>query len=277
MAPLDRLAGRDADPVAVAPDAGVHVEVALDVALVARVAPEVQRHRRHRLHADQLAHGVHQRLAVFAPGLDLRAQAAALHLALSHRQLAVAGDEGAGEVGAAADRVEPDALAVDLRAVVPDPLVALVGQRAAGGADGAQVADRSASCIGCDAGLQAAGEERRAGTEEAAARGAGKAPQRAPVGPAGARVRAAGVAVEHADRGAAQQRRELRVPHDPAGAAVPVEAVAGSTRADVVVQAALQRTRARCRRGRARWAWAGRWCRWSRRSTAGGRRAARRA
>ena len=35
--------------------------------------------------------------------------------------------------------------------------------------------------------------------------------------------------------------------------------------------------RARCRRGRARWAWAGRWCRSSRRPTAGGRRAATRA
>ena len=87
----DRAGGADlgpgdqADPVAMAPDAGVHVEVAVLQAAAVGIAPQVQRHRRHRLDADQFAHLVHQRLAVLAPGLDRGTQAAALHLAGDHR------------------------------------------------------------------------------------------------------------------------------------------------------------------------------------------------
>jgi hypothetical protein len=86
------------------------------------------------------------------------------------------------------------------------------------------------------AGLQAVGVEGRAGAEEGGAGGDGKAPQHPQVGRAGGRVHAR-VAVVDADGGAAQQRTDLRVPHDPAGAAVPVVAVAGGDAgADVVVQ-----------------------------------------
>ena len=165
---------RDADPVAVAPDAGVHVEVAVVVAAVACVAPEVQRHRRHRLRAHQLADLVDQRPADavcigLGPGLDAGAEAAALHLAFDHRQRRQAADEGAGEVGAAGDRREPDVLAVDLGQLVPDPAVAVLGQRRAGGADGAQ-RRQLGHCLRLDAGLQARRIEGRAGAEEGAAR-----------------------------------------------------------------------------------------------------------
>jgi hypothetical protein len=68
------------------------------------------------------------------------------------------------------------------------------------------------------------------------------------------------------------------VPHDPAGGAVPVEALAQAlgcvAAADVVVQAFSARCTPARRRGHGRWVWAGRWCRWSRRSTAGGQTAA---
>jgi hypothetical protein len=140
----DRAAARrDAQPVAVAPDAGVHVEVALAVAAVFRVVPEHERHRGHGRAADQFADFVDQRLARVVEGLDPGAEAAALHLAQIHRQRRHAADEAAGEVGAAGDRVEPD-VAAD---VVVNPLVALGRQRRAGGADRAQ-RDRSATWFG---------------------------------------------------------------------------------------------------------------------------------
>jgi hypothetical protein len=64
-----------------APDAGVHVEVAGEVALLARIVPEVQGHGGDGLGADQFAHFADQRLAILAPGLDRAAELAALHLA----------------------------------------------------------------------------------------------------------------------------------------------------------------------------------------------------
>ena len=173
-----------------------------------------------------------------SPQASTAAPRAALHLALHHRQHAVAGDEGAGKVGAAADGVDPDVLPVDLRQVVPNPAVALVWQRRAGAAHRLQ-ARQIGLLHRLHAGLQAAGVEGRAGAEPGHAGGSGKAPQGAPVGRLG---RSAGVAVEQADRGAAQQRAELRVPHDPAGAAEPVKAFAGLDRGrDIVVQAALEK------------------------------------
>ncbi len=75
-------AGRDAHPVAVAPDAGVHVEVAVVVAAAVGVAPEVERHRRHRLHAAP-ARPPRRSAACRASShtCTSRAEAAALHLA----------------------------------------------------------------------------------------------------------------------------------------------------------------------------------------------------
>ena len=104
----DRAAARrDADPVAVAPDARVGVEVALAVAACRRRRPRSgaastasasrRRARPPRRPAAGRALGVG-----LAPRLDRGAEAAALHLALDHRQRRQAGDEGAREIGAAA-------------------------------------------------------------------------------------------------------------------------------------------------------------------------------
>ena len=57
----------DLDPVAVPPDAGIGVEVALAVALAVRVVPEVDRHRGHRLRDHELADLAHERAAVGCP------------------------------------------------------------------------------------------------------------------------------------------------------------------------------------------------------------------
>src|SRR4029079_8440934 len=76
-APVDDRAAarRDAQPVAVTPDAGIGVEVALEIAPVVRVVPEVERHRGHRLLADQLADLVDEAAPVLVPGLDVGAEA----------------------------------------------------------------------------------------------------------------------------------------------------------------------------------------------------------
>ena len=128
----------DLDPVAVAPDAGVHVEVALAVALAVGVVPEADRHRRHRLGDHELADLADQRLAVRVPGLDRRAERARLQLALVDRQQRAAADERGADVGAAAGGEQPRVLAD----VLVDPAEALGRQRRAGRADG-RSCDRS--------------------------------------------------------------------------------------------------------------------------------------
>ena len=102
-----RPAVGDLDPVAVAPDAGVHVEVGLAVALAVGVVPEVERHRRHRLGDHELADLADQRPALLVQRLDLRAERARLQLALVDRQRRAAADERRAHVGAAAGREQP--------------------------------------------------------------------------------------------------------------------------------------------------------------------------
>ena len=130
-----RAALGDLDPVAVAPDAGVHVEVGLAVALAVGVVPHVQRHRRHRLGDHQLADLADQWPALGVPRLDRRAERARLQLALVDRQDRHAAHEGRAEVGAAAGREQPRVLAD----VVVDPAEALRRERRAGRADGPQL------------------------------------------------------------------------------------------------------------------------------------------
>ena len=129
-----RAALGDLDPVAVAPDAGVHLEVGLAVALAVGVVPEVQRHRRHRLGDHELADLADQRPALGVPRLDRRAQRARLQLALVDGQDRHAADERRADVGAAARREQPRVRA-DL---LVDPAEALGRERRAGRADGAQ-------------------------------------------------------------------------------------------------------------------------------------------
>ena len=75
-----RLALRDLDPIAVAPDPGVHREVRLAQPLAVRVVPEPERHRRHRLRDDELADRADQRAPVRIEGLHVAAQRARLQL-----------------------------------------------------------------------------------------------------------------------------------------------------------------------------------------------------
>ena len=74
----DRAAVGEGDPVAVAPDAGVHVEVAVVVAAAVGVVPEADGHRRHGLGDDEFADLVDERLAVRVPGLEVGAEAGGL-------------------------------------------------------------------------------------------------------------------------------------------------------------------------------------------------------
>ncbi|MCY1234804.1 hypothetical protein D9M72_473950 [compost metagenome] len=106
-----------------------------------------------------------------------------------------------------------------------DPVVGLDRQWRAGRAQAAQPR-QVGDARRLEARLHAAGEERRAGPEHGHAGIVDKAPQHAGVGPGR-------VAVIERDGGAEQQAGDLRVPHDPAAAAVPVEDV---IRAEVVVE-----------------------------------------
>ncbi len=116
------------------------------------------------------------------------------------------------------------------------PLLHLGGQRRA---SAAQHADRRQIAAGRrgDPGLHAVAVERGASAEEGHALLGCHAPQHCPVGPL---LAAAGVAVVQHAGGAAQQAADLGVPHDPAGGAVPVVALAQGVgrvaAADVVVQ-----------------------------------------
>src|SRR5919204_540375 len=110
-----RAAGDDAaaalgehDPVALAPDAGVEVEVRGAVALAVGVVPEAHRHRRHRLGDHHLAELADDRLALLVERLDVDAQAAARDLAVVDRLQEAARHECAADVGAAAAVDEAD-------------------------------------------------------------------------------------------------------------------------------------------------------------------------
>src|SRR5207245_8540430 len=87
-APVDdgAAARRDANPVAVAPNTGVHREVALAQALAVVVSPDEQGHRRQRLGDHELPHLVEHAVALLVPGLHRAAERAALQFALVHGQ-----------------------------------------------------------------------------------------------------------------------------------------------------------------------------------------------
>ena len=204
----------------------VHLEIAGQIARVAGVVPEAQGHGRDGLGADQFAHLAEHRLAGVVPGFDGRAEHAALHDAGALRQLAVAGDEATGKVGAARN-IEPPDIALRLcfgngAELLGAPLLHFGRQRRAGAAQGAHA--RQVAALGqIDAGLGAAGKKRRARAQKGDAVARRKAPQHTPVGRVARAARAA--VVDHAG-GARQQAGHLAVPHHPAGGAVPVKALA---------------------------------------------------
>ncbi len=166
------------------------------------------------------------------------AELAALHLARHLGQLTVAADEGAAEIGAARDVAPPHVLRARIEDLLRAPALHLLGQRRAGAAERAH-AREVAAVLRDQPGLHAVAEVGRARAEESDLVARDEAPQHAPVG----LLLAAGrVAVVDADGGAEGHARELRVPHHPAGGAVPVvalaEVVGAVARAHVVVQAA---------------------------------------
>src|SRR5690606_3228968 len=157
------------------------VEVAADEALVLGVADEAQRHRGNGLHAHEFADLVDHRLATLVPRLHRAAEQAALDAPRHLRQLAVATDEGAGEVGAAAD-VAPPGVALRLvrrdgRELRAAPALRVFRQRRAGAAQRAHPR-QIAAAREVDAGLEAVGVEGGAGAEEGDAGLGREAPQR---------------------------------------------------------------------------------------------------
>src|SRR6185312_16428677 len=102
----------DFEPVAMAPHRaaaaavvviGIDIEIAGAIALLAGIVPEAERHRGHRLGADQLADFVAHRMPGCIEGFDRGAEQAALHGAGYLRRIAAAADESAREIGAARD------------------------------------------------------------------------------------------------------------------------------------------------------------------------------
>ena len=190
-------------------------EVALPVALAVLVAPEVDRHRRHRLGDHELADLIDQRPSGRVPGLDRGAERPRLQLAQIHRQRRHAADERRAHVGAARGREQP---CVGAELVV-DPPKAFGRQRRARRADGVQSTQVTARAR-FDLGLHAGRDERRA-RAEARHRGiGGEIPQRA-------HVRIPGVTVEQHDRRLREQHPDEEVPHHPAGRREPEDPVSG--------------------------------------------------
>ncbi len=235
---------RDLEPVAVAPDAaGTCRSSSTDSAALPASSQKYSGIDGIGCGADQLADLVDHRLALLVPGLDRAAEQAALHLARHLRQLAVAADEGAGEVGAAGDVAPPDvscACRLRLRtAAVPQCCTS------------ARAASRCVPSARTRRQVAAGGESTPAFMQ--LAKNAAPAPKKVtPVSAAkrhsvvqsgwSCRSARGRVAVEDAAGGAAQQAGRPGVPHDPAGGAVPVIALAERVgvvaAADVVVQRA---------------------------------------
>ena len=197
-----------------APDARVVVEVGLAQARAVLVAPEAQRHRRHRLGQHQLADLLDHRAALLVERVQVGAERPRLQLAEVHRQHRAAADERRADVGPAGGREQPR-VAPD---VLVDPLEALRGQRRAGRADGAQRGQVAARGR-LDPRLHARRDVARARAEARHPRLLGEVPEPVEVG------RARVAVVEH-DRGVGEQHGDEEVPHHPAGRREPEHAVA---------------------------------------------------
>ena len=195
---------------------GEHLEVALAVAAAVGVAPEVDRHRRHRLGDHELADLADQRLALGAPRLELDPERAGLQLALVDGQRRYAADECGADVGAARGREQPDVLVGSTRRPTRTPR--------------ARAASRSTRPSGASR-----GRGPPTGAMPAFWQLAMKAalvpkqvmPASAARSQSTSQVGRAGVAVVEDDRGLARQRRDDEVPHHPAGGREPEQPVVG--------------------------------------------------
>ena len=210
----------DLDPVAVAPDAGVHGEVGSRAARAVRVAPEADRHRRHRLGDHELADLADQLVPVLVEGLDVRAERARLQLALVHRQRRHAADERRADVRPAAGREQPGVARRARRRPSEKPS-GDSGEpveptlRSASRSRPSRRAPRPPSCT------------RRCSSRSCRSTSSASRSARSHSAP---EVRVAGVAVVEDDRGVGQQHADEEVPHHPAGRREPEDAVARPAR-----------------------------------------------
>jgi len=100
-------AGVDAEEVTLAPDPGEVREIRLAVPGAIRVPPEADRHRRHRLGDDELAHLIDDLLAALIERVRRHAEVASLDLAGVDGKRRHAPDEPGADVRAAAARAQP--------------------------------------------------------------------------------------------------------------------------------------------------------------------------
>ena len=95
------------DEIPMTPDAGIHVEIALAVALILRVVPEFHRHGRHRLGDDEFPHHIDDLAPLLVESEACTSQRTRLDLAGVYRQYRHPADESRAAVGAAASGSHP--------------------------------------------------------------------------------------------------------------------------------------------------------------------------
>ena len=98
----------DLEPVAVAPDTGKHLEITAQVALLAGIVPEIDRHGGHRFGHNHFAHLFDQGVAEIVPCFHRTAQTPALDLAEIDGQQRTSAHKGRANIGTAAHRAEPE-------------------------------------------------------------------------------------------------------------------------------------------------------------------------
>src|SRR5579859_4327618 len=162
---------RDFDPVAVPPDARIHLKVALVVAFALRVVPEEKRHGGHGFGDDQFANFINKWLPALVEGFDFSAQRATLEFPGEHRQQDAAAQEARTDIRAATVRGQPQ-VGFDL---LINPLEALRRQRRAGRTESAQLAQVEALARR-DACFHAGQDVARAGAKKGHARLLGELP-----------------------------------------------------------------------------------------------------
>ncbi len=118
------------DPVAVTPDPGVAVEVGVAQPAAVRIAPQAQRHRRHRRRHDELPRLADHLVAVLVERVHVDGEGTSRDHPRPHGQQRVVLHQAAADVGAAAAHVELDVGAE----LLADPGVPLGRQRCTGGA-----------------------------------------------------------------------------------------------------------------------------------------------
>ena len=188
-----------------APQAGVHLEIAFHVAAVIAVVPEIQRKRRDRQGTHQFAHLIGQGAASVVEGVDGDSKAAALHFTRVLRQDRTGADKRRGGIGTTGDRCQQQ-VAVH---VVVNPLIALDRQRRAGGSERADARDVTRRAR-LHAGLHALCDIGGAGAKHIGFGARGQVPQPA-------HVRRGGIAVVLDDGAARQHGVDHQVPDDPVG------------------------------------------------------------